>query len=595
MPGAADALVAAVLLAACTAIGFSLLPASLRRRARLAVPLALSLGCTAVGWVGWIAGSVIGTVAVVPAVLVLLGQSARTWRECAAACRRWLRMGWLLVRSHPWLAALVVAFLATLAPQLLLPITDSDGLRYHLGLPKLYLLTGRIFPYPYDFTGALPQLAEMLYLIGLELGHPETAKFLHAGMFVATLGALAATVHSSRTTRAPALVAALAFAATPVAFAVVGTAFVEHFAMFHCAVALLLAAGGAPPAAVGCALGGALGTRLTVVPLLAALALLVIARAGRGGRLRAAAWFLLPIAIIAFPFAARNVVRTGDPFFPLGRGLLGLPIPGAGAERVKITTDYHADSPRFLGITWGTSQGPAQADEIAGWHNLLALFALALAVTDRRMRLFALPVALFLVLGLWFRPPTRYLLPMFLCLAGLGALALARTRRRWGPWAGVALIAPAAVTSAHFVLSYRAPLSYLLGREDRAAFMARSVPGWKAARFVNAQPPGGRVMALDFPAPFLFDRPWLAEGMLVKPPLQEWLERGGDAAQLLDRLRREDVRYLVVTPGYGGGTPASLLPLATSAAQRRRVLQLRAKLERLATLDGVDVFAVPAR
>lgn len=594
-PVAADAFLAAALLAACAMIGFSLLPTRLRARARLAVPLSLSLGCTAVGWTGWIAGSLVGTAAILPVAFVLLGQSTRAWREGFRACRRWLRTAWLLVRAHPWLGAALGIFLVTIVPQLLLPVTDSDGLRYHLALPKLYLLTGRIFHYPYDVTGALPQLAEMLYLLGLRLGRPEAAKLLHAGMFAATLATLAATVHRNRATRAPALVAAMAYAATPAVFAVAATTFVEHFAMFHCAVALLLASGGAPPAAIGCALGGALGTKLTVAPFLAAIAVLVIARSRRPGRLRSAVGVLLPVAVILSPFAARNLVHTGDPFFPLGRGLLGLDIPGVTAEGLRFTTDYHADAPRFLGITWGASQGPAQPDELAGWHNLLALFALALAVTNRRLRLFALPVVAFFVLGLWFRPPTRYLMPMFLCLAALASLALAQTRRRWAPWAGVALIAPAAVTSAGFALAYRSPARYLLGREDRAAFMARNVPGWNAARFVNAQPPGGTVMALDFPAPFLFDRPWLAEGMLVAPPLQAWLRTASDASAVLARLRREDVRFLVVTPGYGGGTPASLLPLATSPAEYRTILHLRATLNRLTTLDGVDVFAVPRR
>jgi hypothetical protein len=302
---------------------------------------------------------------------------------------------------------------------------------------------------------------------------------------------------------------------------------------------------------------------------------------------------IVPVVIVILPFAAANLARTGDPFFPLGRGILGLPIAGAGPERISFTTDYHSAAPGFLGITWGAAQGSAQPDEIAGWHNLLALFALALAVTDRRSRIFALPVAAFLVLGFWFRPPTRYLLPMFLCLAGLAALALARLGRRWVPWAGVGLLAPAAVTVVGFALTYRSPTRYLLGGEDRGAFMARNVPGWRAACVVNAQPAGGRVMALDFPAPFLFDRPWVAEGMLVKPPLQEWLDNSGDASEVLDRLRRENIRYLVVTPGYGGGTSLCLLPLAASPGGRGRALRLRGMLVRLGSFDGVDLFAVP--
>ncbi|HUK11979.1 MAG TPA: hypothetical protein VLW17_01655, partial [Thermoanaerobaculaceae bacterium] len=133
----------------------------------------------------------------------------------------------------------------------------------------------------------------------------------------------------------------------------------------------------------------------------------------------------------------------------------------------------------------------------------------------------------------------------------------------------------------------------LLGGESRDAFMARTVPGWRAAQLVNAQPPGGRVMALDFPAPFCFDRPWIAEGLAVEPPLRVWIESSRSAADVLDHLRREDVRYLVVTPGYGGGTPQSLLPLADSRQSMQRVLGLRAALRLVGTADGVDVFAVP--
>ena len=419
-PAAGDALVAVGLLLACGLIGFSLLPAGARERARLALPLSLSLGVTAVGWGSWLAGSLAGTRATLPLLVILVLQSLRIWRGYARACLRWARTAWLLARSQPWLAAALMLVVAALGPQLLLPVTDSDGLRYHLALPKLFVLTGTVFRYQYDFTGGLPQLAEMLYLHTLQLGRAETAKLLHTGMFLGTLAVLAAVVHRGPGTRPAALLAPLAWAATPLALTVAATSFVDHFAAFHCAVALLLAAAGSSPVLIGCALGGALGTKLTVVPFAVGVAGAVICSAGRRRALRTAALLLLPVALVLAPFAIRNAIDTGDPFFPLGRGLLGLPVQGASASRVELSTHYHPASTGFLGITWGAAQGKASGDEIAGWHNLVALLALVLAVRDRRMRLFATPVAFTLLLGFGFRPPTRLRCRCFSAL------------RRWG-------------------------------------------------------------------------------------------------------------------------------------------------------------------
>ncbi|MFI5142664.1 MAG: hypothetical protein ACHQQS_06450 [Thermoanaerobaculales bacterium] len=593
VPTAGAAVAALVILAACALVGYSLLPRSWRGRSRLALPLALSVGITAVGWISWVVGATVGTVAILPICFALTLQALRILRGFVHATRTWLRLVWRLASSHPVLSVILAVTLLCLVPQLMLPVSDSDGLRYHLALPKLFLLTGKISYYPYEYTGALPQLSEMLYLLALELGRPECAKFLHAGVFVATLATLALSIDRGRATRAAAVMAPLAFAATPVALAVVAAAFVDHFAVFHCAVALLLASSGAQPAAVACALAGALGTKLTTGPFVAALWLVATLRAGRGFRLRSAVTMLIPISLVIFPFAVRNVVSTGDPIFPIGRVLLGLPVPGASAETVRFTTHYHADSSHFLGITWGASQGAVGLDEVAGWHNLLALFGLALAGVDRRLRLFAAPAAAYLVLGLWFHPPTRYLLPMFLCVAAIGAVALVRLTRRAAPWLGLALIAPALASSLSFVLTVFSPFDYILGRLDRSAFLARSVPGWRAAALVNAQPPGGVVMALGFPSPFYLDRPWIAEGMMVEPPLQAWVRSARNDQEVLHRLRAADVRFLLVSPTYGGGTPQTLLPLAHSRDALERVLALRTALRPIASLDGVDVFEIP--
>ena len=592
-PAAAAAGIAVLILVACALIGYSLLPQRWRVRSRTAVPLALSLGCTSVGWVAWVAGVTLGTATILPIFIVLSLQAVRSWRGFIAAATRWWRAVWMVASSQPVLAIVLGLALLALIPQLLLPVTDSDGLRYHLGLPKLFLLTGRIFYYPYEPSSASPQLAEMLYLIGLKLGSAQCAKFIHAGMFLAALATLVLAVHRGRRSRVAAMLAALAFAATPAALAIVAAAFIDHVAVFHVAASLLLAASGAPPLALGCAVAGALGTKLTTAPAVAAIVLIVVVRARPGRRLRTLLAGVWPGVLVLLPFAIRNLAATGDPLFPLGHVLLGIPLPAELGAAATFTTQYHASVRSLLGITWGAAQQSAGSDEIAGWHCLLALFGLALVTVDRRLRLFAAPVVAYLVLAPWLHPPTRYLLPMLLALAAVGALALSRLPKRIATWLGLVIVAPGLVTGVVFVLNVFSPFDYILGKSDRPGFLARAVPGYRAAEIVNAQPSGGVVMALGFPAPFYFDRPWIAEGMMVVPPLETWLRSAHTADDVLQRLRAADVRLLVVCPNYGGGTPQSLLLLAHSPEMLQRIVDLRARLAPIASVDGVDVFAVP--
>jgi hypothetical protein len=216
-----------------------------------------------------------------------------------------------------------------------------------------------------------------------------------------------------------------------------------------------------------------------------------------------------------------------------------------------------------------------------------------LALRQPWARVLLAPVIAYVALGLGYHPPTRYLLPMLWALAGLSGAALATWWRRWAPAVGLLLVAPAAVLSSRLLLAEFRPLDLLTGALDRDAYVADQVTSVRAARVVNAQPAGGRVMALDFPAPYYFDRPWIAEGMLVEPPLKRWLAEAGSVGEVLARFREANVTLLVVRPGWGGGTRAVLLPLATGAREQQLVIELRQLLVHVATVEGIDVYAVP--
>ena len=288
----------------------------------------------------------------------------------------------------------------------------------------------------------------------------------------------------------------------------------------------------------------------------------------------------------------KAAVHTGDPLFPLGYTLLRRPIPGVSAERARWATEIHSAAGGPLHLAWQAQPG-VQSDEVAGIHHVLGLFAIALALRDRRTRPWLWLVVPSLLAAFVFHPPTRYFLPLFIGLALFEAAALAHVPPRFATIIAMAAVIPASLSAASVTFHGFGPAGYLLGGMSRDAFLSSRLPTYRVARFVNAQKPGGSVMALDFPTPFFFDRPFIVEGVLNEPPLRQWISEARNTDGVLRRLHDHDVRLLVITPGYGGGTPLALLPLATNAREAAIVTALRARLRLLKTIDGVDVVEVP--
>lgn len=592
--GAVRAMAAALFIAALSLIGYAAIPERIRpKRAIACIPASLSAGAALTGWIGWILGALAGTFLIGPVVLLLLALASRKFRTWSSALFRDAGRAGALVRANPIGSVVLSLLLATPVPLLLVPVIDSDGLRYHLAFPKLFLLSGKIFFYPWDLVGGLPQLGETLFLVVMATTGAETAKFLHFEFFLLGLVTLAFLLHRGRSTRAAAILGPLLFAAAPVVLSPAPTAFIDHIALFHLGTAALLASLGTHPLLIGCALGGAVGTKLTSFPSALFLMLFLVFRKGQVSRVRRSFWLGLPMLVAIAPFAVRNIAATGDPFFPVGYSLLGKPIPGGLPTASNAVRRFHGDAKVPLGISWGYRPTEVQPDEVAGWHHLAGMPALLMAIRAPFTGPLLTLVFASIAVAIPFRPPTRLLLPMFWGLAGFEALALTRFVRRFTLPVAIVVLVPALLVSIQNLLGSPALFGYLSGHLDRPAFLKRMVPGWGATQYVNSLPAGGRVMALDFPAAFYFDRPFIVEGIHNEPPLKSWLAKERSVSGVLNRLYALDVRYILVTPGYGGGRPMSLLPLASSRESASRTLELRRLLRLLTTVDGVDIYEVP--
>lgn len=589
----ANAGVAILLLLAFSLFGFALLPARLRPgSSAIAIPVSLSVGAAAIGWGTWIVGSLVGTRTLVPLWIACALFSLVSLRPWGIALGRVSRRLLALARATPFLAAVV---LAAAAPLLLfslsIPLVDNDGIRYHVALPKLYLLTGRIFLYEWDVTGAYPALGDALYLVGLVVKSEDTAKFLHAGFLASSLAVLALTLHRGRSSRGAALAGPLLFLACPAVGVIAGAGFIDHIALFHLVAAFALVHRRGRPLLVGICLGAALATKLTVGPAAAALALVFGLTRPRGSRVSALATIATCSTVILAPFLVRNVLGFGDPVFPIGYLATGRPLPGVRTEVYNHFATFNEKNAGPLGIVWQTPDS-GEDDETAGIHNLAGLLLLFFGLRDRLVRLAACVALPFLVYAAFTSPPTRYLLPMLWGLALAASAVMARLFSGRGAWLAIPLALPGMILSWQYQAQKFGAAGYLLGRQTKEEYLGRTIPGYRAAAFVNGLPPGG-VMAGDFPGPVYFDRPWIVEGLINEAPLTIWIRNGENADRLLSRLHENGIRWLLATPAFGGGTPLSLLTFAPDPSKAHVMAALRSRLRFVKNVDGVDVWEVP--
>jgi hypothetical protein len=373
---------------------------------------------------------------------------------------------------------------------------------------------------------------------------------------------------------------------------IAGAGFIDHIALFHLVAAFALVYRKERPALVGIALGASLATKLTVGPAAAALALAYGMGRPRGARVRALAVIAACSTVLLSPFLARNALWFGDPVFPIGYLATGRPLPGVGTEVYNHFATFNRKNAGPLGIVW-TTPATGDDDETAGIHNLAGILLLFVGLRDRLVRHAALLALPFLVYAVFTSPPTRYLLPMLWGVSLAAAAVLARLRAGKGVWLAIPLALPGMFLSWEFQARNFGATDYLFGHSTREEYLARTIPGYRAAVYVNGLPPGG-VMVGDFPGPVYFDRPWIVEGLINEAPLTIWIRNGESADRLLARLHENGIRWLLATPAFGGGTPLSLLTYAPDPSKAPVMAALRARLRFVTTVDGVDVWEVPA-
>jgi hypothetical protein len=556
------------------------------------------------------------------------------------------------------LFALVLIMFGVLMPEFF-----HDALIYHLELPRYDLLHHRIRFLPWNYNSALPANVESLYLIALAFSDERATKLLHAAfalLCVATLGALgrclAPRPESSRLTG---LFAGTLFLLTPSVVLLAGvsgndmgllffelTSFLAWWRWRTVAARPQHTAMRAPDRAwltcSGLLMGFALGSKYSALFFLTGIAAAWCVWPEPQGMPRVARLcgfgrWLITAAATASPWWVRNLLDTGDPFYPSLGPSTG-PLFATGPSRPYLDEngiDWLHHDLGTGGVTWTILPDYLLrlASNDIGWLTLIAASATAMVIMARRRRAALRPLLALIAAStaIWWivSPVPRYLMPMGALLALLGAIGLAElsaSGRAARAAAGVALtigLVAQSIQAAGLIRdNYIAPFTALTGLralepgraaastgemavsllklipdgEARRQWLDWSVPPYAAIDMANRLlPRGAVVLFVGEYRGFYLDRDRIISTKYDTSPLIRWAEESADAPALAARLRREGVTSLLYNQVEARrleeeGYPALLWP---DRDARERFEQLRREeLTLLTVRNGVFLYAV---
>ncbi len=264
----------------------------------------------------WILGSVF------VAASVFLRKDILAWWKSWAAWRIYWQAAEGFEKTVTFLSFLILGFSFITA---LAPPASFDALTYHFAIPKTYLIMGRITYLPEIMFWGMPQQTEMLYTLAMRFGGAESAALLGWGIGVLTLAGIFDFTHSKFGIKAAWAAVACLLAGQTIS-AALAWGYVEWPMMLY-GTGMLIAFSDwkegkkqSRLVLAGIFAGMALATKYTAgIMLLAGLTIITAEFKGRRPRdvLGDLALFSGAAAAVMAPWLIKNVLATGNPFYPL--------------------------------------------------------------------------------------------------------------------------------------------------------------------------------------------------------------------------------------------------------------------------------------
>ena len=497
---------------------------------------------------------------IILAMAVLAGVERKIFRALFRAARDFFAS----VKKSRLCSALVIAIVGVLTLGVFMsmaPLTGSDALHYHFTIPSLWLHGG--FKPIYGIINSFGTgQAHMLIALGLAFGSDQLATgiiFLGGLFSAAALYVLAR--HWMPLERS--LTVTLVFLLSPIAFwqmTVAGAP--DIWAMFYATLAVLAAArcitlrSARWAALAGFLAGAAAGSKYPawIIPVTLAIIFLVECRS-----------FWLPIVSSLAAFVSglapliRNVVWTGNPFFPYASNLFPPHKMNAFTLAQTLADTHKAGTPGFIGwaefpfrmVLDGANYGVGHY-----FGPIILAFAPLLLMAYRPTPLFRVAAWVWAAMFLGIQSSSqmsRFLLPVFgiaLAVTFAGVESVSKIGRPL-----IRLTCNATVViflllgAAAFAAYGKDFLPVSVGLESREHFLVREAPNYQEISFANKLLEGKPGAALVFFQHLYY----LRTNFVVGDPVSNWNLYPEDYANpdaMLEWLRKNDVRWVLKPSAY---------------------------------------------
>jgi hypothetical protein len=390
-------------------------------------------------------------------------------------------------------AALLPVALLTLYPP-----TAFDATLYHLPFARAFAASGGLPFLPDLRMPVFPQLLETLFAMLLPFGGDLAAQAV--ALIATALTVALLLVWGRRFSPAAGWIAAAAYAGTPLAIYLAGTAYVEPGLVLFTTAAFYAAArwrdGGGPgwltlAAVFACA---AADTKYLGLYALGLVALAAVAAPPPPGtpvpRWRRLGRVTLVCMIVAAPWYGRIVAATGNPVFPYLPRLFGASPWTPPSRAIDLPALARDLAVRWLRLPW---DAVFARQRLGGYAPYSPVFLLAVpmlaaaAVARRRVRALLLVAAPYTAVILAVLPDARYLLVVLplVCLAVGDSVAwslawLASRRPLAHPASSSSLASPADLAGA---AARRPPDAGWVGARAALLALAIFLPGWGYSLF----------------------------------------------------------------------------------------------------------------
>ena len=485
-----------------------------------------------------------------------------------------------------WIGAVLLVAIFFCMMIALTPAVGKDSLSYHLAVPKLYLQHNGFYFIPGNYFSNYPLFGEMLFLVGLVVQGDILAKCIQFSMLLLVLMAMWQYMEQHLPRLSTKTLALLVLVSIPSVFGTAPLAYTDLILTLYSFLAVFAYTnwfhGLHRKWLFLCAIftGIAVGTKYAglILPLIGSLGIIV--GSYRHQTANSKTFFYLGIywgitIVVGCPFYVKNLILTGNPFYPLFYEVFGG--KGWNAELTRIHDIFlkHLGMGRdfwdYVRLPWNLSfhakMNSSKFDGVLGPIFISTLpFLFAARKIPTAVKIGLVYCGFMFIFWAASAQQIRYLIPIFPILGMITAYIVNTYKKGTAVHTiliGLIIIS-IGVNGYHIVSNYRQiqPIPYIIGKENRNTFLERNVPSYAMFRYVNAHLPETANVFLVYMRNFgyLCNRRYYSDSMFESLTIQNILRKASTPETVHNALKQKGFTHILYDERYVSGNLSPLAP-----------------------------------